>query len=108
MSETRSLILEILSGPLDGATISLTSDTAWGRTGTSPLTFPWDAELGVPQARFSIEREGKKGRWQLEGLDAPHGTYRVNREERLTRQTVPLARGDILRASQTWLLVRQT
>ncbi len=103
MREERSLILEILSGPLDGASITLESDAEWGRAGEGPLAFPWDAELGAPQARFTVEG----GRWRLEGLDAPHGTYRVNREERLTGRRVQVERGDILKASQTWLLVRQ-
>jgi hypothetical protein len=61
--------------------------------------------LGDPQARFTFETE--EGRWYLEALDAPHGTYRVNREERLTGRKVQLKGGDILKASNTWLLVRQ-
>ena len=102
MSEERSLILEILSGPLDGATIALETDTEWSRTGETPLSFPWDTELGDPQARFTVE----EGHWHLEGLDASHGTYRVNREERLTGKKVQLEGGDLLKASNTWLVVR--
>ena len=103
MSEERSLTLEVLSGPLDGAIISLETETEWSRTGQSLLTFPWDAELGTPQARFIIE----EGLWYLEGLDAPHGTYRINRKERLEKERIQLESEDILRASKTWLLVRQ-
>ena len=103
MSEERSLTLEILSGPLDGATIILESETEWSRTGESLLTFPWDTELGIPQARFTVEQD----HWHLEGLDSPHGTYRINREERLAGKKVQLEGGDILKASHTWLLVRQ-
>ena len=102
MSE-KILLLEVLSGPLDGAAIPLEVEAEWSRAGESPLTFPWDAELGEPQARFTVEDGG----WCLEGLDAPHGTYRVSREERLTGQKVQLKRGDLLKASDTWLLVRQ-
>ena len=103
MTEGRSLTLEVLSGPLDGTLITLESDTEWSRVGKALLTFPWDTELGDPQARFTIG----EGHWHLEGLDAPHGTYRVNREERLAGKKVQLESGDILKASNTWLLVRQ-
>ena len=103
MSEERSLTLEVLSGPLDGTLITLEAEAEWSRAGEGPLAFPWDAELGTPQARFTIE----EGHWHLEGLDAPHGTYRVNREERLAGNKVQLESGDILKASNTWLLVRQ-
>jgi hypothetical protein len=107
MSVEQRLVLEILSGPLDGATITLETDAEWNRAGAGEarLTFPWDTELGDPQARFTID--AKEGRWYLEGLEAPHGTYRVNREERLTGKKVQLKGGDIIKASQTWLLVRQ-
>lgn len=98
-----NLVLEILSGPLDGAPITLETEAEWSRTGETPLGFPWDAELGQPQARFTVEDDG----WYLEGLDAPHGTYRVNREERVTGKKVQLKGGDILKASQTWLLIGQ-
>lgn len=103
MSAGEQLTLEILSGPLDGATVELEEDTAWCRAGEGPLVFPWDSELGDPQARFTIEDDG----WHLEGLDTPHGTYCVNREERVTGKPVSLERGDILKASETWLLVQQ-
>ena len=97
-----NLVLEVLSGPLDGVVITLETEAEWSRTGETPLSFPWDAELGQPQARFTVEDDG----WYLEGLDAPHGTYRINREERLKKkEKVQLKSGDILKASQTWLLV---
>ena len=101
MTAGRSLTLEVLGGPLDGTPITLESDTEWSRVGETPLTFPWDTELGDPQARFTIEED----RWYLEGLDSSHGTYRVNHEERVTKK-VRLASQDILKASNTWLLVR--
>ena len=103
MTEGRSLTLEVLSGPLDGAPIILEAEAEWSRTGEGLLAFPWDVELGTPQARFTVEED----HWYLEGLDSPHGTYRINREERLTGEKVQLEGGDILKASQTWLLVRQ-
>lgn len=103
MTAGRSLTLEVLSGPLDGTPITLESDTEWSRAGEDRLSFPWDVELGEPQARFTVE----EGHWHLEGLDSPHGTYRINREERLTGKKVQLEGGDILKASNTWLLVRQ-
>ena len=101
MSEGQ-LVLEILSGPLDGAIITLEAGAEWSRAGDGPLAFPWDVELGEPQARFVAE----EGSWWLEGLDAPHGTYRINLEERI-KEKVQLERGDILKASNTWLSVRQ-
>ena len=103
MGAEHPLTLEVLSGPLDGSTVVLEATAEWSRDGDGPLAFPWDAELGKPQARFFLEG----GRWYLEGLDAPHGTYRLNREERLTGRKAPLESEDILKASQTWLLVRQ-
>jgi hypothetical protein len=101
MSTDQELTLEIMSGPLDGAVIALDGDTEWSRAGEGPLAFPWDEELGAPQARFTQEGDG----WWLEGLDAPHGTYRINREERVGAN-VKLQRGDLLKAHNTWLLVR--
>ncbi len=95
------LILEVLTGPLDGATRSLDAESEWSRAGIGPLSFPWDTELGTPQARFRPTQEG----WSLEGSKAPHGTYRLNREERVTAP-ISLSAGDILKASNTWLLVR--
>ena len=103
MSETRPLELEVLSGPLDGHIIVLDEAVAWGRGGKGPLSFPWDVELGEPQARFTVDADG----WWLEGLEAPHGTYRVNREEKVC-QRVRLERGDLLKASGSWLGVRET
>jgi len=101
MSE-RQLTLEVLSGPLDGATLTLTDATEWTQTGSDPLAFPWDTELGTPQARLKPDAEG----WMLEGVKSPHGTYRLNTEERVTTETIRLDEGDILKASDTWLLVR--
>lgn len=103
MNTPHTLTLEILSGPLDGAVVELEEDTAWCKAGAGPLAFPWDSELGDPQARFTIEEDG----WRLEGVDAPHGTYCINREQRVTGKTVSVAQGDILKASETWLLVQK-
>lgn len=101
MSTDQGLTLEIMSGPLDGMVVELESDTEWSKAGEGSLTFPWDEELGAPQARFTQEGDG----WWLEGLEAPHGTYRINREERVGAK-VKLQRGDLLKAHKTWLLAR--
>lgn len=101
MQHTPTLTLEILSGPLDGTTLILTGETEWTRAGTGPLSFPWDAELGTPQARLTSNARD----WMLTACAAPHGMYRVNTEERLTTEPIVLAEGDILKASQTWLIV---
>ena len=100
MSENK-LHLEILSGPLDGTAITLETEAQWSCTGEGPLIFPWDEELGEPQAVFSLDEEG----WHLEGLPSPRGTYRVNRGEQLEGKIV-LEEGDLLKAANTWLLVR--
>lgn len=97
------LTLEILSGPLDGTTVMLEAATEWSKTGAGSLAFPWDAELGTPQARFVPDAEG----WRLEGVASPHGTYRMNSGERVTTETLQLSEGDILKASDTWMLVRK-
>jgi hypothetical protein len=97
------LTLEILSGPRDGHTVTLEAETAWARAGEGRLAFPWDDELGTPQARFVPGAEG----WALEGVQSPHGTYRANGGERITTETLQLDEGDVLKASDTWLLVRE-
>ena len=101
MSNSTTLVLEILSGPSDGAVIELASESAWTKASGSPLSFPWDEELGDPQATFSPEAGG----WTLTPHHSPHHTYRLNTEERLEGEIV-LAAGDILKASRTWLLVK--
>jgi hypothetical protein len=101
MKEGRSLTLEILSGPLDGAAITLKEEAEWSRAGDGPLAFPWDDELGEPQACFQVDEAG----WSLEGYKSPHGTYRINQGERVSTGKIQLAKGDLLKASATWLLV---
>ena len=96
------LILEILNGPLDGYVVTLETETSWGKEGEGPLIFPWDTGLGTKQARFFSEG----GNWWIEGYSAPHGTYYVNPQRRIDKKT-QLAEGDLLKASDTWLLVSQ-
>jgi hypothetical protein len=96
------LSLELLNGPLDGQVVTLETEATWGKEGKGPLIFPWDTELGTPQARFFVEGES----WWLEGHSAPHGTHCVNRGERVEGKT-QLEAGDLLKASDTWLLVSQ-
>lgn len=95
------LIIEILSGPLDGATIEIHEASNWTGSGTGPLSFPWDAELGDPQARFVPGSDG----WILECFEARHATYRVN-ENQLVKGSIQLCSRDVLKANTTWLLVR--
>lgn len=97
------LKLEILSGPLDGHVVTLQDETVWAAAGTGPLIFPWDNQLGKPQARFLTREDG----WWLEGGDAPHATYRLAGSREKVSCPVCLAPGDILRAGRTWLLVRE-
>jgi hypothetical protein len=96
------LILEILNGPLDGHVVTLETETSWGKEGDGPLIFPWDTGLGTKQARFFPEGEN----WWIEGYNAPQGTYYVNPQRRIEKKT-QLSEGDLLKASDTWLLVSQ-
>lgn len=101
MSDKR-LVLEILNGPLDGHKVKLAKETFWSKKGEDPLIFPWDTELGDPQARFFYEGD----EWWVEGFKAKHGTYRLNREERIEGK-VRLEARDLLKASKSWVLVRK-
>ncbi len=100
MSNKPKLELEIMSGPLDGQTILLESDTDWMRSPGSPLSFPWDEELGAPQARFVLDGDV----WSLQPAEAKRGTHilRADAEDRLP---VILQEHDVLKASGTWLKV---
>ena len=49
------LSLEILSGPLDGHVVTLSTKTVLSRCGEGALVFPFDTELGEPQAIFLPE-----------------------------------------------------
>ena len=96
------LVLECLNGPLDGHQIELTTAAEWRSRGETPLVFPWDSELGNPQARFFPEN----GNWYLEGYrEALHGTYRLNGGGEKIDGPVRLEDGDLLKASRTWLMV---
>ncbi len=96
------LHLEIVNGPLDGQIVTLDTETTWSKKGDSVLSFPWDTELGSPQARFFPEGEN----WWIEGYHAPHGTYCINREKRI-EGNLRLEKGDLLKASEIWMLVSQ-
>ena len=100
MSAIAPLKLEVLSGPLDGAHLTLTAETDWTRQPGSPLSFPWDTELGQPQARFVPGEQGGR----LEPLQAQRGTHllRPGAEDDLP---ATLQAGDVLKASSTWLRV---
>lgn len=96
------LSLEVLNGPLDGQLVTLETETTWGKKGDGPLSFPWDIELGAPQARFFTE----EGKWWIEGFEAPHGTYCLNRQIKI-EEKMQIEQGDLLEASETWMMVNQ-
>lgn len=98
----KQLILEILSGPLDGHQVTVKKEAKWSKKGKGLLIFPWDAELGEPQARFFIEDD----EWNIEGFKAQHGTYCLNKQERVETKVI-LGKGDLLKASESWLLVHK-
>jgi len=100
MSAKIVLELEILSGPLDGARLQLETETEWTRQLGSLLSFPWDDDLGEPQARFIPVTGG----WQIEPATAKRGTHLL-RSEAEDRLPAILQTGDILKASSTWLRV---
>lgn len=95
---TPQLTLELLSGPLDGLTVTLEAATDWSRSGHGPLSCPWAEQLGMPQARFVIDN----GQWQLEALPNERST-RHNMDH--VKGNVPLAKGDLLKAAHSWLLI---
>lgn len=94
------LTLEFLSGPLDGLTVTLEAETDWSRSGDGPLSFPWDEELGTPQARFVIDN----GQWQLEALPSERSTrHNMDRVE----GAVSLEKGNLLKSAHSWLLITE-
>lgn len=95
------LVLECINGPLDGQSLFVDRDAEWRRTGEGPLCFPWDAELGDPQARLFVQ----DGEWWIAGYLAPHGTYRVSDRAEKIVKPVQVVIGDLLKASRTWLLI---
>jgi hypothetical protein len=102
MSEHPKLTLEILSGPLDGHTIVLNSNAEWTRLPGSPLSFPWDDELGEPQAHFARLEDG----WQLQAAQGARRGTHILRRAGDDHLPASLETGDILKASHTWLLVK--
>lgn len=96
---TPKLSLELLNGPLDGHLITLESETTWSKEGDSPLTFPWDTELGTPQARLFPEN----GKWWLEH-DSNASRNTRNNMDRVTTK-VQLEESDLLKASDSWMFV---
>ena len=101
MIENNKLVLEILTGPLDGHIVTLKGETKWTQSVGSLLSFPWDDELGQPQGRFIVE----EGKWLIEPFSSPHGTYILNKDVKLPNKTI-LEKGDLLKASRTWMLIK--
>lgn len=101
MNKYSNLELEILSGPLDGHIVSLNSATEWTRKLDSPLSFPWDTELGEPQAYFKSSENG----WQLESANTRRGTH-VLRQEAEVRLPVILQVDDVIKAGNTWMRIK--
>jgi len=101
MSEGKKIEIEVLAGPLDGHVIELTEETEWTRSVGGLLSFPWDDGLGQPQGQFVVEED----QWLIEPQKSPHGTYIVNRDMKLSENTV-LQKGDLIKASRTWMLVK--
>jgi len=98
------LEIEIISGPQDGMIITLTEEnliTQWTRDNGSLLSFPWDKELGSPQA--VIRYQG--GVWEIESQDALHGLYVMNGGGKISG-TNKIEIGQIYRANYTWLKIK--
>ena len=94
------LSFEILTGPLDGHPVSLDRETLWTKSDDEELSFPWDEELGTPQAKIFLDDD----KWYLEAFKSAHGTYCINRKEKITGK-IELRKGDRLKASETWLKI---
>ncbi len=101
MNKNNKIEIEILNGPLDGFIIVIESDAEWTRLAGGLLAFPWDDELGQPQSRILFEED----KWLIEPISSAHGTYIFSREIKLSDKTV-LQKGDILKASRTWILIK--
>lgn len=100
------LIIEFINGPFDGYRVVLSHDTEWVKEGDSPLAFPWDNDLGMPQARFYQ----KDGEWFIDNMpNNIHGTYCLdnNNIQKSTKiqEKFLLGAGMVLRASKTWLRI---
>ena len=102
MYPIRSLTLEVLNGPLDGAEIQITAETAWTKGLGGPLSFPWDNELGEPQAVITPSENG----WFLVPNPSAQGIYRINTKE-IIKEKFVLSTDDVLKAGCTWLLVKK-
>jgi hypothetical protein len=100
MNATAPLVLEILSGPLDGEKITLTTTAEWSREGNGLLSFPWDVKLGLPSGRFVPEPGG----WSVEPKDLFATISLITRDQKVT-VAIRLVKGDILRAGTSWLRV---
>jgi hypothetical protein len=100
MSDSGSIVLEVLSGPLDGERIELREAAEWSRIGKGPLVFPWDVELGAPQARVVPGPEG----WTLEPIALLQSISLITRDEKVSGPVL-LVEGDVLRAATCWLRV---
>ncbi len=98
------LEIEIISGPQDGTIIILTEEdhtTLWTKDIGSKLSFPWDTELGSPQA--IIRHKGDE--WEIEAYDSPHGLYVMNGDGKLLG-IKKIKKGQIYRANYTWLKMK--
>jgi hypothetical protein len=102
MNEKNALIIEVLSGPLDGTVLEIKTEVTWTKMPGSSLSFPWDTELGEPQAVITPSENG----WFLIPKSLPKAVYRINSKEIIKKKSV-LLDGDVLKAGSTWLLVKK-
>jgi len=98
-----TLEIEILSGPLDGHIVQLEEKTDWGIKGDGPLSFPWDKELGDPQARFFPENDD----WWIESLPSAKRNTRFIHQKDPIKEKTKLKKGEILKACGTFLLIKK-
>jgi len=101
---TSKLTLEILCGPLDGYVVTLENETVISRSGEGPLVFPWDTELGEPQALIFPEAND----WFIQTKVGIHRTYlskTPNNFEKVEDKRL-LSPGNIIKASTECFLVR--
>ncbi len=94
------LSLQILNGPLDGQEVILIKETSWTKSGSDELSFPWEEELGTPQAKFFSQ----DGKWYIEGHEASHGTYCLNQKVKILEK-MQVKKGDLLVANKIFLKI---
>ena len=106
MSDTPPLQLMIMSGPDDGAVLSLQAPKQGdayilGRREDCDVVLPYDSQVSRQHTRLFF----KDDLWYIQDLDSRNGTYVGT--QRIDRVT-PLKPGQMFRLGRTWLRLQAT